>query len=603
MSDIIKLLPDSIASQIAAGEVIQRPASVIKELLENSVDAGSDEIVIVVKDSGKTLIQISDNGAGMSNTDARMSFERHATSKIKSIEDIFRIKTKGFRGEALASIASIAHVEMITRSQDFELGTRILIDGSVVKKQESVQSEMGTKIVVRNLFFNVPARRKFLKTDAVEWRHIMDEFYRIAMAHCDIAFSLYHNGNIVYHLNKTNLKQRIISLTNKGLDSKILPIDEDMELFKVRGYVGNLELLQKSKLNQYLFVNDRFIKSNYLNHAITSAYSEFNMFGENPFYVLFIDINPSLIDVNVHPTKQEIKFEEEKLVYNYLKVGIKHVLGKNIFVPKIEFDENLTFRKLQQKNGFQSEKSINIDSKINKPSASENQAWAKVYEIVKSKKDSFENTPGENLPGSIDFTERKGDIQAQSPGISRSEILQVFKNFLIYREGESLFVINISAAIERVNYDRILGSVKNDIKHNSKQLIFPLTLKLDESESVLNDEFVSQLKSCGIDCERVVNKLIVKSVPEYVDVDDIKELIENSLNEFLDDIDFRYAFMEKFALKACSRKGRQIHDLDEYERNFILKNLFNSSNHLISPRGEKILFEIQEREFLNILNS
>jgi DNA mismatch repair protein MutL len=605
MSDLIKLLPDSIANQIAAGEVIQRPASVVKELLENSVDAKADEITLVLKDSGKTLIQVSDNGTGMSDTDARMCFERHATSKINSVQDIFKISTKGFRGEALASIAAISQIEMITRDYARDLGTRILIDGSVVKKQEMIQSETGTRISVKNLFFNIPARRKFLKTEAVEWKHITEEFIRVALAHPEVSFNLHHNGNTVYQLSKSNLRQRILSISGKGLDSKILPLDEEMELFKVRGFIGNMDLLQKTRNNQYLFVNRRFIKSNYLNHAITAAYGEFNMYGEFPFYVLYIDINPSLIDINVHPTKQEIKFEEEKLVYNYLKVAIKHVIGKNIFVPKIEFEEDLTFKKFHSGNSEDKGMSVNFGSRLNEKviSSGKSQDWEKVYELVKSKRDTF---TGISDPASrIDLTplnkeeEKIRENKLNDPG----RILQVFNNYLLYEQNQKLVVINIKAAIERINYERIYSTLEKKVPQSKKQLVFPITIKLQGNNSILNGEFVTELRNSGFDCEIISNKLLVKAVPEYVDDDNLKELLETCLDNYISDIDFRYAFLEKFAVKASSARKVDTGRLDDQEKVYLLKNLMNTENSAFGPGGEKIFIELGEQEFRKMIGS
>ncbi len=336
MPDIIHLLPDSIASQIAAGEVIQRPASVVKELMENSIDAKSTEITLVVKQAGKVLIQVSDNGIGMTDTDARMCFERHATSKISSANDIFKIKTKGFRGEALASVAAIAHVELITKKEENDTGTKILINGSKFEKQEPIQSNTGTKISVKNLFFNVPARRKFLKSDAVELKHINDEFIRLALAHKDIAFSYYHNGKLLYQLAPSNLKQRIVSLFGRAYDSKLLAVDEQMEIVKIKGYIGKIEAARKTRGNQYIFVNNRFIKSHYLNHAINTSYSEYIGEGSHPIFFLFLEIDPDKIDVNIHPTKEEIKFEDERLIYNFVRVTVKHVLGKFTHSPVLD---------------------------------------------------------------------------------------------------------------------------------------------------------------------------------------------------------------------------------------------------------------------------
>ena len=604
MSDLIKLLPDSIASQIAAGEVIQRPASVVKELLENSIDAKADEITLVLKDSGKTLIQVSDNGTGMSDTDARMSFERHATSKISSVQDIFKISTKGFRGEALASIASISQVEMITRDSSRDLGTRILIDGAVVKKQEIIQSETGTKISVKNLFYNIPARRKFLKTDAVEWKHITDEFFRIALAHPEVSFNLYHNGNIVYLMPGATLKQRVLNVVGKGLDSRIFPIEEDMELFKVRGFIGNIDLIQKTRNNQYLFVNRRFIKSNYLNHAITSAYGEFNMYGEFPFYILFIDINPAQIDINVHPTKQEIKFEEEKLVYNYLKVAIKHVIGKNIFVPKIEFGDDLTFRNLHSKNNENNPAAVNFDSRINIKEASKtkSQDWENVYEIIKSKRDTFEKNPEVNPGFHYNTTENSDEKFKGREFTDPTKILQIFDNFLLYEQNGKLIVVNIRAAVERINYERIFSSLEKNIAQRSRQLVFPIIIKLGDNDNVLKEEFIRQLMNSGFDCEEVSSNLLVKAAPEFIDDVNLKELIESCLNNYISDIDFRYSFLEKFAVKASASKKLEPGKLDDQEKVYLIKNLMDTKNYAFSPGGEKIIVEIDNVDFNRLVS-
>ena len=311
MADIIQLLPDSIANQIAAGEVIQRPASVVKELMENALDASAKEIKLIIKEAGKTLIQVLDNGKGMTATDARMSFERHATSKIREANDLFSISSMGFRGEALASIAAIAKVEMLTKPKDDELGTRILIEGSKVKKQEPIETNVGTSFSVKNLFYNVPARRKFLKSDPVELRHIIDQFNRLALANPDIFFTMYHNGNEVYHLPPGNLRQRIVGIFGKNTNDKLVPVSEDTDILKLSGYISKPEAAKKKKGDQYIFVNKRFIKSNYLNHAIRVAYDELIPKDNYAFYVIFLELSPSMIDINVHPTKTEIKFEEE----------------------------------------------------------------------------------------------------------------------------------------------------------------------------------------------------------------------------------------------------------------------------------------------------
>ena len=343
MADVIQLLPDSIANQIAAGEVIQRPASVVKELLENAVDAGSTNIKLIVKDAGKTLIQVVDDGCGMSETDARMSFERHATSKIRTVKDLFSIRTMGFRGEALASMASVAQVEVRTRRKPDELGTRILIEGSTLKVQEACQAAVGTNFSVKNLFFNIPARRNFLKSNTVEMRHITDEFQRIAIANPHVFFSLQHNNTEIYHLYSSNLRQRLVSLFGNTSNKKLVPLKEETELVKINGFIGKPEYARKTRGEQFFFVNNRFIKSGLLHHAVNNAYEELLAKEHFPLYVIFIEIDPANIDINVHPTKQEIKFDDEKMVYNYLKVAVRHALGRYSVAPELDFEQDPLF--------------------------------------------------------------------------------------------------------------------------------------------------------------------------------------------------------------------------------------------------------------------
>ena len=328
MPDIIQLLPDALANQIAAGEVIQRPSSVVKELLENAVDASANFIKLIIKDSGKTLIQVIDNGSGMTETDARMAFERHATSKIRKTEDLFKIQTKGFRGEALASIAAVAKVELKTRTSDSSLGVLMKIENSEVIKQEPCSMPEGSNFSVKQLFFNVPARRKFLKSDPVELRHILDEFVKVSLAHPDIGFACFHNDNNLYQLEAGTLRQRIIGLFNKSINDKLIPVEETTDIIQVNGFIGKPEFSKKSKGNQFFFVNNRFIKSPYLSHAVRFAFEQLLPDKAYPFFVLFIDINPEDVDINVHPTKQEVKFENERLIYNYIKVSVRHALGK-----------------------------------------------------------------------------------------------------------------------------------------------------------------------------------------------------------------------------------------------------------------------------------
>ena len=340
MTDVIQLLPDSIANQIAAGEVIQRPASVVKELLENAIDAGSKNVTVLIKEAGKILVQVIDDGIGMSETDARMSFERHATSKIKTANDLFTIKTMGFRGEALASIAAVAQVELKSQPEGAELGTFLQIEGSEVKKQEPEACPEGTSIAVKNLFYNIPARRNFLKSNAVEMKHIIDEFQRVALAHPDISFSIYHNDLEIYNLKEGKLSHRIVGLFGKNYKQQLAACKEETPLLTIKGYLGKPAFAKKTRGEQFFFVNNRFIKSNYLNHAVKTAYEGLIQDDYFPFYVLFIDIDPRHIDVNVHPTKTEIKFDDERTVYGLIKAAIKQSLGFHNITPSLNFEHD-----------------------------------------------------------------------------------------------------------------------------------------------------------------------------------------------------------------------------------------------------------------------
>src|SRR4026207_1552081 len=374
--DIVQLLPENIANQIAAGEVIQRPASAVKELLENAVDAGATEIKLIINDAGKSLVQVIDNGGGMSETDARMSFERHATSKITTIDDLFHIKTMGFRGEALASIAAVAQVELKTKRLDDETGTYIEIENSVVKKQEPVATSEGTSIAMKNLFFNVPARRNFLKSNTAEMRHIVDEFTRVALAFPQVFFSLIANNQQIFHLEAGNLKQRILQLLGNTYNTKLVTVKEETDYMNIYGFVGKPDTAKKTRGDQYFFVNNRFIKSAYLNHAVMNAYQEMITKDAFPMYVLFIDLDPTQVDVNVHPTKQEIKFEDEKIIYAFVQAAVKHALAQFSVTPTLDFELDASIQQLSsiQQPFTEEKKSVATSGSIFKGFTEKNKA-------------------------------------------------------------------------------------------------------------------------------------------------------------------------------------------------------------------------------------
>ena len=606
MSSVIKLLPDSLANQIAAGEVIQRPASAVKELLENSIDAGSEDLILVLKDSGKSLIQVSDNGSGMSETDARMCFERHATSKISNIHDLQKITTKGFRGEALASIAAVAQVELITNDDNSGLGTRISIDGGKLSKQEQVQSERGTKISLKNLFFNIPARRKFLKSDPVELKHCTDEFLRVALAHPNVSFAMFHNNNLLYQLPRTNIKQRILNIIGKSAEKILLPVDQEMELFKLSGFIGNVEYSQKSRNNQYLFVNHRFIKSNYLNHAISAAYEEFNSGAQNPMYILFLEIDPVKIDINIHPTKQEIKFEDERLIYNYLRVAIKHVLGKYVLTPKIEFEADRTFNNLSQNRPRKEIDTLELESGLNfkiPDSQKElNRKWDSSFNTLKSSKigtviDNIENNGPEMTVEIQKIDDSTGEIFEKN-----IDIIEILGKYLVFAKEEKLMVIDKKAAWERIIFEKIILIVKNPNDKATKQLIFPINIDINEPENVLYSEFIEEINRLGIISEKVGESILIKEIPEFLESNFIKELVENSLIKYLEDIDYRYSFAESFSKdNAILQSKRKTLNLQKKEYPAFVNELFQCTNPMFSPGGEKCIFEIGGEQLKRIL--
>src|SRR5688572_23245704 len=408
MADIIRLLPEYLANQIAAGEVVQRPASVVKELLENAVDAGATNIQLIVKEAGKQLIQVVDNGSGMSETDARMSFERHATSKIKSTEDLFRIMTMGFRGEALASIAAVAQVELKTRKVENDTGTKLVVEGSEIVEQTPVAVPEGTSLCVKNLFFNVPARRNFLKTNAVEMRHILDEFQRIALANPQIAFTLIQNDSEVYNLPAGKLSQRIVSLFGSNYKEQMASVEEITDVLQVKGYIGKPEFSKKTRGEQFFFVNNRFIKSAYLNHAVINAYEGLLPKDSHPFYVLFLEIDPQSIDINVHPTKTEIKFEDEKTIYAIVQAAVKKTLGTHNIAPSLDFSGDVNFAPLQparltptaSPDFGKYEKAKSYNAIVSGQKSANTKNWEQLYEPARLEPTFPKN---DAMPASLDF--------------------------------------------------------------------------------------------------------------------------------------------------------------------------------------------------------
>lgn len=603
MADIIQLLPDSIANQIAAGEVIQRPASVVKELMENSVDAGASEIRLILKDAGKTLVHVIDNGCGMSETDLRMSFERHATSKIRKADDLFAIRTMGFRGEALASIAAIAHVDVATKVRDNDLGSHIVIKGSDVRKQEPCQAHTGTSFAVKNLFYNVPARRKFLKSDAVELRHIIEEFHRLALAHPDIFFTLFHNDNELYHLPPANVRQRIVALFGKQLNQELVPVSESTDLLTLTGFVSKPSYTKRRKGEQYVFVNNRYIRSGYLSHAIRSAYDEMINKDQHPLYVLYLEIDPAQIDINVHPTKTEIKFEEERVIYNYLRVAVKHALGQHQISPSIDFSVDYNFG--QRNTAPSSEGAPSYEGSSTSSFKKQNvNNWEQIYEGLKQ-----DATPAiEQQPLTIGSTLDTSDSQggeAYVPSGQKREPYQIHNSYIVSHIKSGYMLIDQQAAHERVLYEQYLDSIREQKPVIQKEL-FPNTITLDPRRSELLLSILQQVNSMGFEvAEFGANTFIIYGTPAGLQhVDQSSDLLEIVIDQYAENIDLNVGVDEaaarSLATSAAIKRGTS---LDKEEMRALIDQLFACETPYKSPGGRRcfVTYDMQEvaRQFVD----
>ncbi len=502
------MLPDNIANQIAAGEVIQRPASAVKELLENAVDAGATEIKLIIQDAGKSLVQVIDNGKGMSPGDARMAFERHATSKIRSIDDLFSIRTMGFRGEALASIAAVAQVELRTRRSEDALGTFIEIENSRVRKQEACAAAEGTSIAMKNLFFNVPARRNFLKSNAAEMKHIVDEFIHVSLAFPEIAFELTANGQELFILQKGNLKQRIVQLFGNGHAAKLVPVGEHTDYLDIKGFVGKPEAVRKSRGEQFFFVNGRFIRSAYLNHAVMSGFQGLIAEQTFPLYDLFIDLDPAQIDINVHPTKQEIKFEDEKIVYAFVQSAVRHALAQFSMTPSLDFELDAGIQQL------------NAVSRAASQEDRDTAGNGSLFQTFTQKHAAWKVEPSGNLTGWKEFYKPVGIPESQvvpthqiqplpqvptsvAP-VSPSALkfaedmtpLQVQRSYIIFDTPEGLVIVHQQLAHERVIYERLNEALEGK-PLPVQQLLFPASITLPPADAALMQELIPELRVLG----------------------------------------------------------------------------------------------------------
>lgn len=588
MADIIQLLPDSIANQIAAGEVVQRPASTVKELMENSIDAGASAIKLIVKDAGKTLLQVIDDGQGMSETDARMSLERHATSKIRKAEDLFTIRTMGFRGEALASIAAVSQLDMKTRQAQHELGTWLVVEGSEVKKQQPVACDKGTSISVKNLFYNIPARRNFLKSNPVELRHILDEFHRLALAHPTLAFTFVQGDEMVYDLQPGKLSQRIVALFGKGYQEQLAACQEETSLVKVTGYVGRPEAARKTRGEQFIFVNQRYVKNNYLNHAVNSAFEGLLPANSFPFYVLFVELEPRHIDINVHPTKTEIKFDDERAVYAVVRSAVKQALGAHNLAPALDFsgDVNMinklaTGQALTREQYFEEQFGHSLQR-------SNLQNWEKLFEQEESGSRLFTKTPQETT--ALRF-ESSINQEAGSQTQEERPVFQLHSKFILREVKSGLMIIDQQAAHERVLYERCLLQLKGT-PGNSQQSLFPQPINFSAADFALIMEIENEIRALGFQFEIFgKNALLVSGTPVGVAGSE-KELFEGLVEQFKKnqaELDIRVGdnLARAWAKRTAIKSGRA---LTKEEMQAVVEGLFACPNPNFSPEGTPTFF-------------
>ncbi|MEQ3665134.1 MULTISPECIES: DNA mismatch repair endonuclease MutL [unclassified Olleya] len=612
MADIIQLLPDHVANQIAAGEVVQRPASVVKELLENAIDADATVIKLIVKDAGKTLIQVIDNGKGMSTTDARLSFERHATSKIKSAEDLFQLHTKGFRGEALASIAAIAHVELKTKQDNEDLGSTIIIEGSEVKSQEVVVTPKGTSLSVKHLFFNIPARRNFLKSNTVELRHIIDEFHRVALAHPSISFSMFSNGSETFNLPESNYRQRIVNIFGTKTNEKLVPVEEATEVLTISGFVGKPEFAKKSRNEQFFFVNNRFIKSAYLNHAINSAFEGLLKDGAQPSYYLNLTVNPQTIDINIHPTKTEIKFDDEHTLYAILRSAVKHSLGQFNIAPVLDFDRdaNLDTPYSYQQKGMPS---VEVDRTFNpfkeetpkvknvsnyKKESVATASWDSLYVGLESKgtktNTEFSEVHFESEPNTESFFKNENEVE------TKQSTYQLNNKFIISTIKSGMLVIDQHRAHQRVLYEDYLRHIT--IKEGvSQQLLFPLDLHFSKQEIALINQLKDDLESTGFVFQSIKDETVeITGVPVNVPESEVSIILEQLISDVENEVpDSNFSatdLLAKSMAKSLAIKTGQ--SLTNTEQEHLVNRLFACKEPNVSPtnRTTFITMSVDELE-------
>ena len=593
MSSIIQLLPDHVANQIAAGEVVQRPASVVKELMENAVDAGATDIKLIIKDAGKSLVQVIDNGLGMSVTDARLCFERHATSKIRQAEDLFSLHTKGFRGEALASIAAIAHVEMKTKQDQEELGTHIVVEGSKFVSQDVAVLPKGTSFGVKNLFFNIPARRNFLKSDTVEYRHIIDEFQRIALAHPKIYFTFYHNGSEMFNLPSSSLRQRIVNIFSGKTNEKLVPIQEETEIVSIQGFVSKPEFAKKNRGEQFFFVNDRFIKSGYLHHAVMAAYEGILKDGAQPSYFIYLQVPPNTIDINIHPTKTEIKFDDEHAMYAILRSSVKHSLGQFNVAPVLDFerDANLdtpyhykdldvskpTIQVDGSFNPFSDEKPSKHFTNYRKPEPTAN--WESLYIGLKQDSEEIESFSFENETVTSSLFSSDEVEQA----IHKTH--QIHKKYILNPIKSGMIIVDQQRAHQRILYEQFLTNITVNLA-SSQQLLFPLHLYFSNTELQLLADLKPSLTNTGFVFEETNDdSVVISGLPVNVTESEASVVLEELLSDLQDGIP-ESSFSQNDTISKSMARSLAVKTgtyLTQKEQENLVNGLFACKDPNVSP--------------------
>jgi DNA mismatch repair protein MutL len=577
MKDVIRLLPESLANQIAAGEVVQRPASVVKELLENSIDAGASEITLLVKDAGKSLIQVLDNGKGMSVTDARMCFERHATSKIANTEDLFNIRTYGFRGEALASIAAVAQVELKTKRAADEVGTKILIEDSKVISQEATACPNGTQISVKNLFFNVPARRNFLKSNTAEWRQILDEFVRVALAYPQVSLSLYHNDEEIHQLAaQTHLAKRIVAVLGKSYQSQLIPVDQSIELIKVKGYLGKPENAKKTRGEQFLYVNQRFVKHNFLNHAVFSAYQGILAKDSFPFFYLNIEIEPVHVDINVHPTKTEVKFDDENFVYNFLRTCVQKSLSTLGIASAIDFSLD-----------------VNYMSKLSTPAPKDKPSSGSAPAKPNSSAQYWERLYPQAEPEATQLTLKGLDNIPSQP--QKWQALYLKNKYLLTPLRSGVALIDLLSAFQRIEYEKAMAAFGEMAA--SQAVAFPVRLELDAADAELLTDRLIEFNSLGFEIEPLgKGSFALTGLPsDWVGSE--TELIYEILEQIKTHEQKNLPFREKLARAYCKRVAwRKLKNFLPEQAEQVAQKLLACQAPNYSPEGQKALLVVTYEE-------